>query len=62
MNSDLCKQSVMNVMPRLREGDENFALVATASAFLAVGFSRPNAQAHDELKSEFIVATKAPRH
>jgi hypothetical protein len=27
------------------------ALVATASAFLAVGFSRPSAQAHDELKS-----------
>jgi hypothetical protein len=32
-------------------GDANFALVATASAFLAVGFSRPSAQAHDELKS-----------
>ena len=47
-----CNASVMG-------GDANLALVATASAFLAVGFSRPNAQAYDELKSEFIVATKA---
>ena len=43
--------------PQLRGRNANFALVATASAFLAVGFSRPSAQAHDELKSEFIVAT-----
>jgi hypothetical protein len=35
------------------------ALVATASAFLAVGFSRPRAQTHDEFKSEFVVATNA---
>jgi hypothetical protein len=35
------------------------AVVATASAFLAVGFALPHAQAHDELKTKFIVATKA---
>jgi hypothetical protein len=46
-------------MPQLLEGNANFVLVATASAFLAVGFSRPNTKAHDEFKSEFIVATKA---
>ena len=40
-------------------GNAKFALVATASAFLAVGFSRPSAQTHDELKSEFVVATNA---
>ncbi len=44
-------------MPQFREAGVNCALVATASAFLAVGFSRPNTQAHDELKSKFIVAT-----
>jgi hypothetical protein len=38
---------------------DGFVLVATASAFLAVGFSAPDAQAHDEFKSKFIVATKA---
>jgi hypothetical protein len=32
--------------------DVNFVLVATASAFLAVGFSGPSAQTHDEFKSE----------
>ena len=56
---ELAVPSCHPVMPQFREGDPNFALVASASAFLAVGFSMPNAQAHDELKNEFIVATQA---
>ena len=36
----------------------DFALAATASACLAVGFSMPAGQSHDEFDSEFVVATK----
>jgi hypothetical protein len=32
--------------------------VATANAFLAVGFSVQSGQTHDELESEFVEATK----
>jgi len=40
-------------------GDAKLALVATASAFLAVGFASRSARTHDEFKSEFVVATNA---
>ena len=36
----------------------DFALAATASAFLAVGFSMPAGQSHDEFDREFVVANK----
>jgi hypothetical protein len=38
-------------------GYDRAVLVATASAFFAVGFSSPKEQTHDELKRKFVVAT-----